>query len=127
MLKDAKATPMIAVSDIGRAQSFYADTLGLPTSPAMGGEMLDVDGGGTPITVYRSDEAGTNKATAITFAVDDIGGTVAALKEKGVGFEHYDVEGLERDGDIYVGTGMKTAWFKDPDGNILSLFEGDGA
>ena len=41
-------------------------------------------------------------------------------------FEHYDMPGLEPEGDVYVGEGMKTAWFKDPDGNILSLFEGDG-
>jgi hypothetical protein len=39
-------------------------------------------------------------------------------------FEHYDMVGLTRDGDVYSGEGMKTAWFKDPDGNILSLFEG---
>ena len=39
-------------------------------------------------------------------------------------FEHYDMDGLTRDGDVYSAEGMKTAWFKDPDGNILSLFEG---
>jgi hypothetical protein len=49
---------------------------------------------------------------------------VRELKAKGVMFEHYDMAGLTRDGDVYSGEGMKTAWFKDPDGNILSLFEG---
>lgn len=34
--------------------------------------------------------------------------------------------GLERQGDVYVGEKMKTAWFKDPDGNIPSLIEGEG-
>ena len=38
-------------------------------------------------------------------------------------FEQYNVPGLEQRGDLYVGEGMKTAWFKDPDGNILSLIE----
>ena len=46
------------------------------------------------------------------------------MKDKGVMFEHYDMEGLTAKGDVYVGEGMKTAWFKDPDGNILSLLEG---
>ena len=41
-------------------------------------------------------------------------------------FEHYDMPGLKKQGDLYVAEGMKTAWFKDPDGNILSLFEGVG-
>ena len=68
--------------------------------------------------------AGTNKATALTFDVPDIEAEVRELKDKGIFFEHYDMPGLERQGDIYGAEGMKTAWFKDPDGNILSLFEG---
>ena len=58
---------------------------------------------------------------------DDIAAEVRDLKGKGVTFERYDMEGLTRDGDVYSGEGMKTAWFKDPDGNILSLFEGADA
>ena len=47
------------------------------------------------------------------------------LKDKGIFFEHYDLPGLEPRGDLYVGEGgFKTAWFKDPGGNILSLVEG---
>ena len=59
----------------------------------------------------------------MTFDVDDMDSEVRELKEKGVTFEHYEVEGLIPEGDIYRGEGMKTAWFKDPDGNILSLVE----
>jgi len=124
MLGKAGATPMIAVKDIGRARRFYEETLGLDTKPAMGGEILEVKTGDTLINVYRSEFAGTNKATALTFDVDDIDSEVRELKDKGIFFEHYDMPGLERQGDLYVGEGMKTAWFKDPDGNILSLFEG---
>ena len=61
----------------------------------------------------------------MTFNVDDISSEVAGLKDKGVMFEHYELDGLTREGDIYAGEGMKTAWFKDPDGNILSLIEAD--
>ena len=126
MLGKADATPMIAVEDIDRARQFYGETLGLETTDAMGGEVLEVKSGGTTINVYRSQFAGTNKATALTFAVDDIDADVRELKARGVSFEHYDTPGLEQRGDLYVAPGMKTAWFKDPDGNILSLFEGDG-
>ncbi len=91
----------------------------------MGGEVLTVKSGDTMISVYRSEFAGTNKATALTFEVEDIGAEVRELKDKGVFFEEYDMPELEKQGDLYVAQGMKTAWFKDPDGNILSLFEGD--
>ena len=124
MLGKADALPMIAVKDIDRARKFYEDTLGLQTKEAMGGEVLEVKSGDTVINVYRSDYAGTNKATALTFDVDDIEAEVRELKDKGVFFEQYDMPGLEKRGDLYVAEGMKTTWFKDPDGNILSLFEG---
>ncbi len=125
MLGKADATPMIAVKDIDRARKFYEDTLGLETKEEMGGEVLTMKSGDTVINVYRSEFAGTNKATALTFDVEDIGAEVRELKDKGVFFEEYDMPELEKQGDLYVAQGMKTAWFKDPDGNILSLFEGD--
>jgi catechol 2,3-dioxygenase-like lactoylglutathione lyase family enzyme len=124
MLRNADATPMIAVSDIGRAKQFYSSKLGLEPSDEMGDEFFMLRSGNTTLNVYRSEFAGTNKATALTFDVDDIDSEVRELKDKGVTFEHYDVEGLTPEGDIYRGEGMKTAWFKDPDGNILSLVEG---
>jgi len=124
MLGKSNATPMIAVKDLDRARKFYEDTLGLETKDEMGGEVLTMKSGDTVINVYRSEFAGTNKATALTFDVDDIGAEVRELKDKGVFFESYDMPGLEKQGDLYVAEGMKTAWFKDPDGNILSLFEG---
>jgi hypothetical protein len=73
--------------------------------------------------VYRSEYAGTNEATAVTWAVDDIESEVEGLKAKGIIFEHYDLPGLTREGDVHVGDGMKVAWFKDPDGNILNIVE----
>jgi len=125
MLANAEAMPMIGVKDIDRARKFYEETLGLDTKEAMGGEVLEVMIGGKVINVYRSEHAGTNKTTALTFAVDDIEAEVRDLKDKGIFFEQYDLPGLEKRGDLYVAEGMKTTWFKDPDGNILSLFEGD--
>ena len=123
MLGRADATPMIAVKDLDRARKFYEDKLGLKTKDEWGGEGVTLKSGDTTINVYRSEFAGTNKATTLTFEVDDIDEEVGELKEKGVFFEHYDLPGLKQKGDVHVGEGMKTAWFKDPDGNILSLIE----
>jgi catechol 2,3-dioxygenase-like lactoylglutathione lyase family enzyme len=125
MLGKADATPMIAVKDLDRARRFYEQTLGLEATEAMGGEVIEVRSGDTVINVYRSEFAGTNKATALTFDVDDIEAEIGELKRRGVFFEHYDMPGLQQHGDLYVSDGIKTAWFKDPDGNILSLFEGN--
>ena len=124
MLGKTDATPMIAVKDLDRAREFYEGKLGLETEEEWGGEGVTLKSGDTLINVYRSEFAGTNKATALNFDVDDIGKEVSELKEKGIFFEHYDLPGLTQQGDIHVGEGMKTAWFKDPDGNILSLIEG---
>ena len=124
MLGKADATPMIAVTDLGRARDFYEEKLGLKSKDEWGEEGVTLKSGDTLVNVYRSQFAGTNKATALTFEVDDIESEVSELKEKGIFFEHYDLPGLERQGDLHVAEGFKTAWFKDPDGNILSLIEG---
>ena len=123
MLGKADATPMIAVKDLDRARKFYGDTLGLKEIDDFG-EGFMLKSGDTRFSVYRSEFAGTNKATALTFEVDDIDKEVSDLKGKGVAFEHYDLPGLRQEGDLHVAEGFKTAWFKDPDGNILSLAEG---
>jgi len=126
MIGRADATPMIAVKDLDRARTFYEGMLGLKLKDQEGGEVLTLESGDTTINVYRSEFAGTNKATALNFDVKDIAAEVRDLKDKGVMFEHYDLPGLKPEGDLYVADGFKTAWFKDPDGNILSLIEEGG-
>jgi catechol 2,3-dioxygenase-like lactoylglutathione lyase family enzyme len=123
MLGKRQATPMIAVKDLDRARKFYEDKLGLKQVDDFG-EGFMLKSGDTKVSVYRSEFAGTNKATTLNFEVDDIETEVRTLKDKGIAFEHYKLEGLTPKGDIFEGErGFKTAWFKDPDGNILSLVE----
>ena len=122
MLGKSDAIPMIAVKDLDRARAFYEEKLGLKEGDDFG-EGFMLKSGDTEVCIYRSEFAGTNKATALNFDVDDLEEEVKALKEKGISFEKYDLEGLTPKGDFYEGEGMKTAWFKDPDGNILSLIE----
>ena len=123
MLGKADATPMIAVKDLDRARKFYEDTLGLKTKDEWG-EGFTLESGDTLVNVYKSQFAGTNKATAVTWSVADVEGEVKTLKGKGVQFEHYDLPGMTQKGDVHVAGEMKAAWFKDPDGNILALVSG---
>ncbi|TPJ82796.1 VOC family protein [Mesorhizobium sp. B2-6-2] len=122
MLENSNVTANLAVKDIAKARAFYEGTLGLSQVDDMDGELIVYKSGDTLLNVYRSQFAGTNKATAATWAVGDrIGEIVKSLRSKGITFEHYDMPGLSLEGDIHVGSGMKVAWFKDPDGNILNL------
>jgi catechol 2,3-dioxygenase-like lactoylglutathione lyase family enzyme len=124
MLANSNATANLAVKDLARARAFYEGTLGLKQVDDMGGELIVYKSGDTVINVYRSEFAGTNKATAVTWTVgDQIDDVVKSLKSKGVAFEHYAMPGLTVEGDVHVGYGMKVAWFKDPDGNILNLVD----
>ena len=123
MLGKRNAVANLAVKDIDRARGFYTGTLGLKEVDQEGDDLIVLQSGDSAVSVYRSDYAGTNKATAVTWAVDDIEAEVETLKQKGVMFEHYDMPGLELEGDVHVGEGMKVAWFKDPDGNILNIVE----
>ena len=121
MLHEVNVQPMLPVRDMESARRFYEQTLGLTR---IGGEpdtAVVYRSGGTTLCVYRSDYAGTNQGTAALWEVDDVERTVRELKEKGVRFEHYDLPGMQREGDVHAGGGMKVAWFKDPSGNILSL------
>ena len=96
---------MVAVKDLGKAAQFYEKTLGLNRAGAEDHEAITFESGDTTINMYRSGFAGTNKATAA----------------KGVTFEHYDLPNTRREGDVHLSGDMKVAWFKDPDGNILSV------
>ncbi|CAN5853209.1 VOC family protein [soil metagenome] len=122
MLNHVDAVANIAVKNLEAARKFYQDTLGLKQVGAEGEELIVFKSGSSTINVYRSQYAGTNQATAVTWVVGkDLEDVVRALKTKGVTFEHYDMPGMTREGDVHVAGAMRVAWFKDPDGNILNI------
>jgi catechol 2,3-dioxygenase-like lactoylglutathione lyase family enzyme len=125
MLADKDAAANVAVKNLKTAKKFYEGTLGLKPIGKEGEDLIAYRSGGSTLLVYESKFAGTNKATALTWTVGhEVEGIVSALKAKGVSFEHYDMPGMTRKGDVHVGGGMRVAWFKDPDGNILSIVSG---
>ncbi|HKF43782.1 MAG TPA: VOC family protein [Thermoanaerobaculia bacterium] len=124
MFSDNNAAVTIAVKDTNAARKFYEGVLGLKRLPTREEGVLNYKSGNSSILVYESRYAGTNKATAATWVVKDVEGAVADLKGKGVTFEHYDVPQMTRKGDVHVSGETHAAWFKDPDGNILSLVNG---
>jgi catechol 2,3-dioxygenase-like lactoylglutathione lyase family enzyme len=127
MLGGKDAAAALAVSDMDAARDFYEDTLGLTKAegaPEDPGAVV-YRSGNSVVLVYQSEYAGTNKATAATWAVGgDFEAIVQSLKDKGVTFEHYDdLPGTARDGDIHTMGDLRGVWLKDPDGNILSIID----
>jgi catechol 2,3-dioxygenase-like lactoylglutathione lyase family enzyme len=123
MLESAKAIATIAVSDLERAKGFYGGTLGLKLLDERFDGVRYGGGEGTWLLVYPSQFAGTAKNTCMSFEVADLTTAMKELRDAGVVFEEYDFPGLKTvDGVAEIG-GVKGAWFKDPDGNILALGE----
>jgi len=116
--------PVLPASDLDRAKRWYSEKLGIEPvrEDEYGGAEYEV--GGAMFLIYRSEFAGTNKATAAGFRVDDFDATVAELRSAGVVFEDVDFGefGSTVDGVLTMpGSTDKAAWFKDSEGNILSL------
>ena len=125
MLGDNEAVATVAVKDLEVARKFYEGKLGLKQAGTQDSEVITYSSGNSTLMVYRSQYAGTNEATAVTWVVGDaVEEIVRALKAKGVAFEHYDLPDTTRRGDIHVAGDVKVAWFKDPDGNIHSVVNG---
>jgi catechol 2,3-dioxygenase-like lactoylglutathione lyase family enzyme len=110
-----------ATTDADRAKEFYRDKLGLKLVSDEGFALV-FDAGGTMLRVQRVKEVSEAKYTALGWQVPDIVAKVEELEAAGVKFEHYGMPGQDEKG-IWTppGATAKVAWFKDPDGNILSL------
>jgi catechol 2,3-dioxygenase-like lactoylglutathione lyase family enzyme len=121
MLRFAAARATIAVSDIERAKAFYGETLGFAAQGELSGGVRYADGRGGWFLVYPSSFAGTARSTSVSFMVDDIESVIRDLRERGIEFEEYDFPGLKTIDGIADIQGERAAWFKDPDGNIISV------
>jgi predicted enzyme related to lactoylglutathione lyase len=120
MLSAAPIRAYIPASDVARARSFYEGVIGLcPKQEYAGGVIYEC--GGADVFLYPTPNAGTSKASQAFWTVADVEAEVADLKSRGVTFEEYDMPGFPMRNSIVTGGGAKTAWFKDPEGNILAI------
>ena len=123
MLASSVLTSFVATADAERARSFYQDSLGLPLV-ADDPVALVFDANGTTLRISKVEQVVAAPYTVLGWNVADIGQAVRTLAAKGVLFERY--EGMQQDelGVWASPGGAKIAWFKDPDGNLLSVTEG---
>ena len=113
-----------STDDIPAAVTFYRDTLGPDVSEENGMLFLRF-GSGHEVLVYPKGPAHEPASyTVLNFPVEDVPGTVARLRERGVQFERYAGTPVQTDDDdVFRGGGPLIAWFTDPAGNILSIIE----
>jgi catechol 2,3-dioxygenase-like lactoylglutathione lyase family enzyme len=119
-MDEAKLIGFVATKDPANALKFYQDTLGL-TLVSDDPFAIVFDANGTMLRVQKVGELQPAKHTALGWEVPDISAAVKELTGKGVRFERYP--GLSQDelGIWKAPSGASVAWFKDPDGNVLSL------
>lgn len=126
MFKNSKAFSSFSVDDRQKAKEFYGQTLGLDVSESKEGLMLQIAGGGT-VFLYPKPNHSPASFTVLNFPVDDIDQAVDQLTGVGLHFESYGGDIKTDDKGIFRGAsrgdGPNIAWFKDPAGNILSVFE----
>jgi catechol 2,3-dioxygenase-like lactoylglutathione lyase family enzyme len=122
MLAEAPVHPAIPASDLQRAIRFYRDTLGLEVSMETE-EGVRFDCGGTQLFVYPTRSAGQAAHTLAAWRITDLDAEVAALRTRGVTFEEYDLPGLKTVDGVAEWGGLRGAWFKDSEGNILGVTE----
>lgn len=122
MLTNSLITAIIPVTDLELSSQFYGETLGLKQEQKIADGILYSGGNGTKLYLYQRAPSSSSHTLA-GFEVSNIESVVAGLKNKGVKFEEYDqaFPPLKTINGIATFGNVKSAWFKDPDGNILAV------
>ena len=122
ILGSSSIVAFVGTRDPARAKVFYRDQLGLPLLRDEQPFALVFDAHGTMLRVTTVQALAAASYTVLGWKIADIAATVKALESAGVKFERY--EGLKDQDKLGIWTspsGAKVAWFKDPDGNVLSV------
>ena len=120
MLSDNPVFPVLPAADLARAKAFYTQTLGLSVLFESDAGVGFTAGSGAMLFIYPYGQTKAEHTTA-GFMVADVESVVAELRAKGLKFEEYDLPGLKTVNGIAEAGGVKGAWFKDTEGNTLSI------
>jgi catechol 2,3-dioxygenase-like lactoylglutathione lyase family enzyme len=122
MLGKQTLVAFVATTDAARARAFYEETLGL-SLVSDDAHALVFNANGTTIRLEKVERLQPQPFTALGWTVDDINAIVAGLKRKNVTCERFPGMDQDAHGVWASPSGARVAWFKDPDGNLLSLTE----
>ena len=122
MLSDKKLKAFIPTVNPKKAKEFYMNTLGLKLL-SEDNYALEFNVNGTLLRITTVPELTPHPFTVLGWNVDNITFEIESLAKKGIVFERYSFFEQDKLGVWTAPSGAKVAWFKDPDGNLLSLTE----
>jgi catechol 2,3-dioxygenase-like lactoylglutathione lyase family enzyme len=125
VVADNKISAVLCSTDLATSQAFYEQKVGLSLSPdTIENHLVFECGDGTTLLVYGRGNPNQADHTQVRFWTTDVASDVQELKRRGVAFEEYDFPTFKTLDSIATSPGIgKSAWFKDPDGNTIALFQ----
>jgi predicted enzyme related to lactoylglutathione lyase len=120
MLNTQKVVAFIPTADATKARLFYEGIIGLSVI-SEDRFALVLDANGIMLRVTNVQNFKPQQFTILGWDVTDIDEAVSSLNQRGVSFENYGIAGQDERGIWRSPAGARVAWFKDPDGNVLSL------
>ena len=121
MLKDKMVAAILPAKDVQRAKDFYHSMLGLDIQTEVDAGVMLSAGQGTSLFIYPREDMESSGHTVAGFNVENIEEEVGELKSKGVNFEEYDMPGIKTVDSVADLDGVKSAWFRDSEGNIIAI------
>ncbi len=122
MLSNSKLQTIILTSRLDKAEKFYTDVLGLAIKNRSDGALV-FDVNGSDLRVSPVPSTTPTEHTVLGFSVPDVSDVVVALSGRGIVFERFDGFPHGPDGILTTPDGAKVVWFRDPDGNLLSVVQ----
>jgi catechol 2,3-dioxygenase-like lactoylglutathione lyase family enzyme len=124
MFAGNRISAVLVSTDLDRSRAFYENQVGLTLSPeTIPNHLLFEAGDGTTLLVYGRASGNAADHTQVRFWSTDIAGDVAALVANGIVFEEYDTETFKTVDHVVTSPIGRSAWFKDPDGNTIAVFQ----
>jgi len=125
MIANNKISAVLCSSDLEKSQEFYEKKVGLTLSPeTIKNHLLFESGDGTTLLLYGRPAPNKADHTQVRFWSKDVAADVNELIDRGIVFDEYDMGAFKTIDHVVTTPGIgKSAWFKDPDGNTLALFQ----
>ena len=122
MLAHSRLQTIILTSRIAEAERFYTDVLGLRLRRHSNGHLI-FDVGGSDLTLGRVPSTQPSEHTVAGFAVNDLDGVVTELTRRGTTWQRIPGVSHDERGIAITPDGDRVVWFRDPDGNLISIVQ----
>ena len=124
MVGDNRISAVLVSTDLDRSRQFYEEKVGLRLSPeTITNHLVFECGNGTTLLIYGRANGNMADHTQVRFWTTDIAKDVAQLVDNGVEFDEYDTDTFKTVEHVVTSPIGRSAWFKDPDGNTIALFQ----